>query len=185
MKTMITTSMLPVVTCLVVFWRLSALAQGVVLSPGDTLTIGFNGVDACRFTEGAASGVQVFFGADMLTSGESLRLEMYENTLNDVPFATQTFSPASPFIGVSIVGPTSPWHDYQGLIRVSMLSGSTEVRSARFFISPSNNNLCDAFVTVPEPIGTLLGALGIASAAALGICRRTGLVNAHSSSDNH
>src|SRR6266567_4962401 len=87
---------------------LAAWAQAVHLSAGDTFSFGFNGTGVCRFTEfSPGSAVAVSFGPDLLEPGESLRLEMFENNLNDLPFAAETYTPSAPLTFVALYGPRS------------------------------------------------------------------------------
>ena len=148
-------------------------AQGVHLSAGDTLTIGFDGVSSCIFTELAPpSAVSVSFATDLLGLGESLRLEMFENSLNELPFQTGTYNPTTSVSFVSLYGP-SAWLDYQGLIRISMLSGSVDVNYAHFGIGPNPNTLCSITIfAVPEPTTCLLAELGAVISAVLWFYRR-------------
>ena len=159
MKKMMITSMLPLTTCLVTCCSLSAEAQGVLLTAGDTVSIEFNGFDGCHpFDGGIASSARVLFGDNMLDPGESLRLEMFANTVNDPAFATQVFSPGSSVPFVQISGPVSGWLDNQGLVRVTMLSGSVDVFGAHFFVDQTSQ-YCDAVVAVPEPSVAMVIAL--------------------------
>ena len=146
--------------CATFCWGLVAYPQGVHLTTGNSLSIEFNGVDPCQFIEFAQSSAFVGFGNDPLGPGEVLRLELFENTVNDSPFASQTYMPATPTTSASLAGPAGRWLDYQGLVQVSMLSGSVDVIGTYFFIAPDQNTLCTARVTVPEPTTTVLLALG-------------------------
>ena len=143
-------------------WVPPAGAQGVLLSAGNSLAIEFNGVDGCHFTEAAPGAVaNVVFGVNLLGPGESLRLELFENSLNETPFASQVFNPATSLTHAAVAGPMSQWLDYQGLVQVSVLSGSASIVGAGFFVSPNTATYCDTFITVPEPnafgFGSLIG----------------------------
>lgn len=158
--------------CFVVCSSLSAWAQGVHLSPGDTLSFGFNGVDSCHFTEASpGSYVAVAFGDDSLGAGESLRLEMFENSLNDPPFASQTYSPSTSVTSVAMYGPRA-WLDFQGVIRIDMLSGSVDVGGGYFIVSPDISTYCNTSVAVPEPSSAALIGLGAVVSGVVLIHRR-------------
>ena len=151
----------------------SASAQGIHLGPGDSLTIGFNEVQGCRFLEPTVAGgtVYVGFGSDILASGESLRLEMFENNFNEPSLVSQVFSPGS---SLTYVGVTSngSWLDFQGFVRVSVLSGSVDVGYANFFVRPDPFRECYNFVVVPEPSETILVTIGGIAGALLWIRRQ-------------
>src|SRR5438067_2994092 len=99
MKDLLTTSMVLWIICR----SLSAGAQGVHLSAGDTLSVGFDQV-SCVFFEGGNGTAfgSVFFNGDLLDPGESLRLEMFENGLGEAAIAAQTFSPTATASSVSL-----------------------------------------------------------------------------------
>lgn len=185
MKEIIITSILPWATCSVVCWSLTAGAQGVHVSTGNTFSIGFNGVDRCEFTEDPFIGAwgAVGFGNDKLGPGESLRLEIFENGLNESPVATQTYSPGTSLNFVSLLSPGS-WLDYQGTIRISMLTGAVDVRAADFLVFPSLNRRCFTEVIVPEPSTTVLAALGAGIGAVFWICRGRRRANSCASSES-
>jgi hypothetical protein len=60
---------------------------------------------------------------------------------------------------VDFYGPRAR-HGSQGLIRVSMLSGSVDVSGVYFIASPDSATYCNATVLVPEPNSTLLIVCG-------------------------
>src|SRR5689334_18110780 len=113
-------------------------AQGVHLNAGDVFSFGFNSVSGCYFTE-ASPGAEVIvvFGLDRLSSGESLRLEMFENDITNAPFETRVFSPGEPDPIAVLAGPRSHWLDGQGVIQLTMLNGSVDVDYGHFFVSPN------------------------------------------------
>ena len=102
---------------------LNAGAQGVHLLPGQSLSIEFNGVSDCRSSEPTYAGgsVTVRFGNDILAPGERLFLEMFEDHVTEPSVASQLYYPAAPVVNVNLGSPGS-WLDYQGVIRISMLS---------------------------------------------------------------
>ena len=155
----------------------SASAQGVHLGPGDSLSIGFNGNLGCIQTEFTPPGasVSVFFSDNILEPGDSLRLEMFENNLNEPPVAMQTYTATSPVNSVNLGTIPETWFDGQGLIRITMNSGSVDLGSAQFFVSPNFLLRCETTVIVPEPSILLLAALGgIATAVSrLLLCRES------------
>ena len=125
-------------------WTITVTGQGVHLSPGDSLSVGFNNLD-CHFSEGniVETAVNITLGTDVLSPGESLRLEMFEDSSNEAPFASQIFSPAAPLSSFYLLGPSSNWGDHQGVIRLTMLSGSVDVLDGYFYAATSPNFACN------------------------------------------
>ena len=155
---------------LVFLLGLSAWAQGVHLLPGQSLSIEFNGVGRCYSGEGGSVGgiVYVVFGNDILVPGEQLSLEMFEDDVNEPAVASQVYILEEPDAVVGLSSPGS-WLDYQGFIRVNMLSGSVEVDHANFFVQSDPYTYCRTTVLVPEPrTGVLLALGGIVLATVLG-----------------
>ena len=144
------------------------LAQGVHLGPGDSLTLGFNGVDRCFSTEGTTPGgfVVVGFGTDLLSAGESLRLDLFENEADAAVVASQVFSPGTSLSFVDLTSPGS-WLDNQGVIRVTMLAGAVDIDHARFIVSPNMFTYCPIDVAVPEPFAGALLIIGAGTLLAL------------------
>jgi hypothetical protein len=149
------------VLTLLVAGTFAGAAQGVHLSAGETLSFGFSGVNGCHFTEAAPGSVVIVgFATDLLDPGESLRVELFENDLMELPFATETFSPGSAETGVYVAGPFSHWLDFQGLTKITMVGGSVDVLGGLFFVSPDRFTYCDRFIAVPEPSAAVLAGLG-------------------------
>lgn len=172
MKKMLTTSILPWATSLVVCWSVSAQAQGVHLSAGGSLTIGFDEINSCRFTEGiGGSHVYIDFGNDLLGPSETLGLEMFENSVGEVPLATATYSPVTSVTFVDLRGPYS-WADHQGVIRITMFTGSVEVTGADFIAAPNVFTYCPFSIAVPEPNSFMLITFGGSVAAVVSIYSR-------------
>jgi len=164
---------LALISALALCWSLAARAQGVHLAAGDTLSIGFSRFDGCYPFDGPAdTAVRLVFGNDLLEAGDSIRLDMLADTLDDPPFKTAVFSPAQPTPTVQLTGPYTGWLDRQGYIRVNMLSGSADIDYARFFLE-QGSTYCDAVVVVSEPGGTTLFViLGTAMALTWAFMRR-------------
>ena len=102
----------------------------------------------------------VVFGNDILVPGEQLSLEMFEDDVNESAVASEIYSLEQPDAVVGLSSPGS-WLDYQGVIRVSMLSGSVDVHHANFYVRPyPADTYCWTSVLVPEPRTGVLIALG-------------------------
>ena len=146
---------------------LHTAGQGVIVRPGESFAFGFQGMDNCQtLTERYPPNgiVSVRFGSDILAPGESLRLEMFENSLTQAPIASQTYSSLTPVTTIRL-SRFFAWSDLQGFIRVTMIDGTVEVSDGRFSVYPDEFTFCETFVAVPEPslVGLLaIGALGTA-----------------------
>jgi len=151
---------------------LTAGAQGVHLNGGDILSWEFNGVSMCQFTQESFIGGRFFvsLGMDMLGPGDTLRLEMFENGLNEAHLVVETYDGSTP-LGVLFLQSPQSWLDFQGVIRLTMLSGSVDVSNVRFDVLPNLNTLCFNVVAVPEPSTCLLAGLGGAIGAGCWISR--------------
>ena len=165
---------LALISALALCWNFVARAQGVHLTAGDTLSIGFSRFDGCHAFDGPAdTGVTLVFGNDLLGVGDSLRIEMLADTLEDSAFKTAVFNPAAQTPSIGLTGPYTGWLDGQGFLRVSMLTGTVDVDYAHFFLDRVST-YCDAVVLVPEPETTTLFAVAAAGAALMRSfrCRR-------------
>jgi hypothetical protein len=94
---------------------------------------------------------------------------MFENNLNEVPLATQTYSGPTPFTVFLLQSPQA-WLDYQGAMQITMLDGSVEVTNVRFDVFPSLNRFCFTQAAIPEPATWML----LSSAALFFLVRRWG-----------
>ena len=69
------------------------------------------------------ASVTLEFQPGTFTAGALLRIEMFEDSVSDVPIATTVLSNASPF---TLIVPYA-WPDFQGATKLSMLAGSAVV----------------------------------------------------------
>ena len=142
------------------------------LRAGDSLVVGFTHVDSCQPCPECIAKqafVDLYFGADILDSGESLRLEMFETDPTEAPLAVATWNGPRMWVGVGTT--SAAWEDYQGMVRATMLSGEVDVNYADFVVIPGFLG-CDAVVVVPEPSITMLAGLSVIVAAAVRLCGR-------------
>ena len=149
---------------------LTLAAQGVLLNAGETLSLGFNGVEQCQFSEESFIGGRVWIslGVDALGAGESIRFAMFENNINEVPLAMQTYSGPTPTTVFLLQSPQS-WLDYQGAMQITMLAGgSVVVANVRFDVLPELNKFCFTQAVIPEPATWML----LSSAALFFLIRR-------------
>ena len=103
----------------------------LVLQPGDVYTYQFNTlpqtglVSAFGTDPGGSVSFQVNSGS--FQNGDSLRYEMFENSIAEQPICSGTMSSAPPY--TNLCKSLSAWQDVQGVFRLTMISGSVTVDS--------------------------------------------------------
>ena len=143
------------------FLSASAMGQGLQLGAGESYTYVFTSLDYLGpSTPGVLGGLDfgARFDGDLFDPGDSIRMEMFEGTLQEAPFAANTFTGASAPLDVLNLQASqfpSHWNDLQGAVRLTVLTGSANL--ARIGVSaelgPSSYG---NFVAVPEPNGFVL-----------------------------
>jgi hypothetical protein len=98
------------------------------LDTDDALTYQFNGVTQTGQTFYARGGwVEAFFvGADSFSPGESLRIDVFEDSVSGPILSTSTFAPIGGLFPSVIAGKENAWQDLQGAVRLTMLNGSAD-----------------------------------------------------------
>jgi hypothetical protein len=148
------------------FFCLSCLAargQGLFLGPGDTFTYTFNSMSFQQVNQNIFYGFTLAFTNDVLTSGDSLKLELFENTVADTPFASPVFLGGSvPTLRLSQTqgSGTVRWADQQGTIRLTMQSGSIVFKEISVFTA-FGGSLYGHTVPIPEPQALSLLMVGV------------------------
>ncbi|GEM_PF-5036706 len=114
-----------------------------------------SGVDQAGFT--------AYLGqSNPLDPGEAIRVELFENNFGEPPFFSHVFNTPTTLFAATIVSETA-WHDLQGGLSFSMLSGSAilDRLQARVII---NHELYEADVNlVPEPPMFVMALLMLAT----------------------
>ncbi len=157
----------PIVASILVGFGTMALAQGVIVEPGKDYVFEFTSIPYLRpaqFKEG--SQIVAWFAPGTLSLNESSQLEVFANNLSDVPTVSYITIDEYPSGRAGVVaswGYNSPpfFSDFQGVLRVTMLSGSAELSG--FDVSSAiNGGFYSGYFAVPEPqIGCLCAeALG-------------------------
>jgi hypothetical protein len=102
---------------------------------------------------GPIGSLDAAYHSDLLTGNERLRVELFENSLQDPPsYVTTLVGSSDPSFVVSSPG---LWGDFQGAARLTMESGSIDMYMVRASVSvPCVDFSCiyvTDFVPVPEP----------------------------------
>jgi len=119
----------------------------------DTLPLTFQFPPEGHFFNGRVS---VSLNPATIETGDSLRLDMFENNLGEAPICSTTLS------GNGVCTANLAWQDLQGVFRLTMLSGSVEVSRISLQVvtsttfQPGAGEYDLAFTPVPEPSPTAL-----------------------------
>jgi hypothetical protein len=145
-----------------------SVSSATTVQPGSPLILSFSNlpfiqaVQCCVTLLGGQGGASINLTSNLLGVGDNIRLEMFENSVADVPFYTNDFTTPTAQFGASVVVP-SPWQDLQGVIRLTALSGSIDVSSIvitvyQGILIPGPGCGCDAnryvqtFIFDPAPV---------------------------------
>jgi len=128
----------------------ATVSHATTVQPGSPLVLSFSSLPFVQISPlqpGASASINLT--GDLLDIGDTIRLELFENSLADVPFYTHDFivpsSNSENQFGAGIALPP-PWQDVQGVIRLTALSGSIDVDNIRVGlrqdIAPSGTGCC-------------------------------------------
>ena len=171
-------------TALTLFMLVSftAAGQGVLLTAGDTFSYSFDTMPYLgRFTVpgGAGSAAEgsfnTSFEGDLFDPSDSVRLEIFERSLDDAPRQSSTFGGYTTSVSsLSILAPYA-WSDFQGAVRLTVLSGSVELTKISVYrenpVTLQRYDLYGMVVPIPEPYPSSL-LLAVALVGSLRLCAR-------------
>ena len=144
-------------------------SQGLIMNAGDSYTCEFNDLQLEIPGTTNSTITRVLVGRQSFSG--SFEFEAFESSLAEQPLfsATVTPSDSSDFY----FGPA--WQDLQGFVRVTMLSGSMNLRVILGAVTtPAGDIYSQSIYPVPEPVGSSWMAGMMAGAAALRTVKRRG-----------
>ena len=132
-----------------------AACQGqFLLNEGDTYTYEFVSLASQGTLSGSTTSHGVFeITVGGLGLGEQFRFDVFENSVTEAPIASRIGVFQNMPLGVAGVRVDDLWQDHQGVIRVSMISGSITINSLRFqAVSPLDPNTLTVYGAVITPV---------------------------------
>jgi len=142
----------------------SASSQTLHLSTGESFSYEFQTLPFNNLLPyGTPANVGYFgmsfpLGGDLLTTGESVRMEWFENTLQDVPTASVTRSGTNNPTTEFAIPQANMWQDLQGAVRVTVISGEIDLDNLLVAVVRDFDKYGQT-VPVPEPGTMALGAV--------------------------
>lgn len=115
---------------------LSPLAEAAVVVPqGSSVSFSFNAMSLVQTNASPLDQAGFYFRAsgDLLTPGDKPKVELFEQSTNDAAFSafaylyTNRDQPSDLFGGTQLRD--NVWNDFQGALRITMLSGSVSIDS--------------------------------------------------------
>jgi hypothetical protein len=167
------TAMKTSLSLLLLSFSLSAFGQGVLLGPGDSFSYSFSTLNYAGDISGAGprANFTAFFVGDLLDPGESVRLELFESSGFGSPVSSRnvtTLSTAQSKAEVLLTASYSwglPWQDFEGAVRLTMLSGSARLGSVGAYTT-RGTGLYSVLTPVPEPSSLTLLCVALVAGAA-------------------
>lgn len=147
------------------FAFLQSNALATIITDGQSYEFEFNTLNFIEsVTYKNQGGATISFLDDLLDQGEVARLEFFENSILTTPFFQHDFNSPTNHFGASVVVPV-PWQDLQGIIKLTMLSGSVDINEIDVQVIRDGNRYLETFSTVPipEPETGLLIIFGLIS----------------------
>src|SRR5437868_1419283 len=115
--------------CLAVLASCLCCDAQLLLKPGDTWAYRFDSLpktgNISVFVTNPVGAVTFTVDGSTFQSGDELRYEMFENNLSEMPICSGLISSVPPVTRTCQA--SSSWQDLQGVIRLTMISGSMTV----------------------------------------------------------
>lgn len=140
-------------------------AAAVHLLQGESVTMNLSGLIQERpnlpgSTCQEIGEVLVRFQGDLLLPGDSIRIELFENSTAEAPFSSMDRSGLGQGTGALGTYIYAQWQDLQGVIRLTMLAGSVNVDSV--YVSIQNNGCGHSTNTFDSPTPPTISCPGTA-----------------------
>lgn len=128
-------------------------ASAITLNAGEGFIHEFTGLPSLEYVGYVnQGGTSLYFSDDLLDVGEVVRLELFEDSFLGSVIWSNDFNSPTDSIGVTKL---DIWQDLQGVILVTVLSGSVTVSSNEFQVIKDGYRFSDSYQmsapAVPEP----------------------------------
>ena len=139
------------------------VTAAIILNTDDVFEFEFTTLAFDSFSD-SGPGWDIFgLTGDATTSGGEFYLELFEDDLEETPFFTDYFVQPNLWpeeYGFAAKSNTDRWQDIQGVIRLTMISGSLSLNKLYFEVSTDDSVYQEMFVPVPEPATLCLLTFG-------------------------
>jgi len=139
----------------------------LLLNPGDTWAYKFDSLpktgSISMFVTNPVGSVAFTVDASSFQKGDELRYEMFENSLSEQPICSGLITSVPP--STATCQAAASWQDLQGVIRLTMISGSMSVTGITLLVIRPGPSLSSydvyssTFVPVPDPSRVLAAAI--------------------------
>ena len=139
---------------ILVFMMSASITHATTIAEGESFDFSFTDIAFFGSTNALSSiGVSFRLLDDEITLGDSLRLELFEDTPTGDAFATTTFiAPGNGFGFGTIDGLFDYWQDLQGSFRLTALTGSVNLDTFTLSVNRNGERYTQSYeaTSVPE-----------------------------------